>query len=122
MEELKQLRLKDPDGTVTEFQIPTLDEALEWARGKTVLILDQKDVPVEARVKAIEEHKAEAYAMLIVYSYREALSCYQMNPNIMMEVMIPDRDKCAEFDKIGRSMAQYRGLSRTCAARRPSTL
>ena len=101
LEELKQLRLKDPDGTVTDFRIPTLDEALEWARGKTVLILDQKDVPVEARVQKIEEHKAEAYAMLIVYSYREALACYQMNPHIMMEVMIPNREKCAEFDQLG---------------------
>ena len=60
LQELKQLRLKDPNGTVTEHQIPTLDEALEWARGKTILILDQKDVPVAARVRKIEEHKAEA--------------------------------------------------------------
>ena len=42
--ELKQLRLKDNSGNVTEFQIPTLDEVLDWARGKTILVLDQKDV------------------------------------------------------------------------------
>ena len=99
--ELKQLRLKDPDGTVTGFQIPTLDEVLQWARGKTILILDQKDVPVAARVKKIEQHKAEAYAMLIVYSFKDAQSCYAMNPNIMLEVMIPSRAKFAEFDKTG---------------------
>jgi glycerophosphoryl diester phosphodiesterase len=99
--ELKRLRLKDPDGTVTSFQIPTLDEVLQWARGKTVLILDQKDVPVAARVKKIEQHKAEAYAMLIVYSFKDAQSCYAMNPNIMLEVMIPSHVKFAEFDKTG---------------------
>jgi glycerophosphoryl diester phosphodiesterase len=33
--ELKQLRLKDPEGAVTEFQTPTLDEVLEWARGRS---------------------------------------------------------------------------------------
>jgi hypothetical protein len=66
LQELKQLRLKDPDGTVREHQIPTLDEALQGARDKTILILDQKDVSVAARVKKIEEHQAEAYAMLIV--------------------------------------------------------
>lgn len=99
--ELQQLRLKDPEGTVTEFQMPTLDEALEWARGKTVLILDQKDVPVEARVKKISQHQAEAYAMLIVYSYREAQACYRLNPNIMMEVMVPNLGQVAEFDKLG---------------------
>ena len=34
--ELKQLRLKDPEGNLTGYRIPTLDEALEWARGRTV--------------------------------------------------------------------------------------
>ena len=68
--ELKQLRLKDLAGNATEYHIPTLDEALEWARGKAILVLDQKDVPVPARVKKIEEHKAEAFAILIVYSFQ----------------------------------------------------
>ena len=101
LQELKQLRLKDPDGTVTEHQIPTLDEALEWARGKTILILDQKDVPVAARVKKIEEHQAAAYAMLIVYSFKEAQACHALNPNIMMEVMISTRAQFDQFDKTG---------------------
>jgi len=99
--ELKQLRLKDTAGNVTDYQMPTLDEALEWARGKTILVLDQKDVPVAARVKKVEEHQAEAYVMLIVYSFRDAQACYALNPKIMMEVMIPSRDKVAEFDALG---------------------
>jgi glycerophosphoryl diester phosphodiesterase len=99
--ELKQLRLKDTDGKPTEFQIPTLDEVLEWARGKTILVLDQKDVSVAARVKKIEEHKAEAYAMLIVNSFKDVQACYALNPNIMMEVMIPNREKVTEFEKLG---------------------
>jgi glycerophosphoryl diester phosphodiesterase/dienelactone hydrolase len=99
--ELKQLRLKDLAGNVTEHQISTLDEALEWARGKAILVLDQKDVPVPARVKKVEEHRAEAFAMLIVYSFAEAKACYVLNPNIMMEVMIPNVAKVAEFDKLG---------------------
>jgi glycerophosphoryl diester phosphodiesterase len=99
--ELKQLRLKDTAGNLTEQQIPTLDEVLQWAGGKTILVLDQKDVPVTARVKKIEEHKAEAYVLLIVYSYKDAQTCYALNPNIMMEVMVPSRDKVAEFDKLG---------------------
>ena len=99
--ELKELRLKDSEGAVTEFQIPTLDEVLQWARGKTVLVLDQKDVPVEARVKKIEEQRAEAYTMLIVYSDRDARKCYDLNKTIMMEVMIPSRKRFEEFDKAG---------------------
>jgi glycerophosphoryl diester phosphodiesterase len=99
--ELKKLRLKDPQGNVTDYTIPTLDEALQWARGKTVLVLDQKDVPVKARVKKIEEHRAEAYAMLIVYSLEGARECYGLNKNIMMEVMITNRKQFDEFEKSG---------------------
>lgn len=99
--ELKQLRLKDTEGNVTEFQMPTLDESLEWARGKTVLVLDQKDVPVAVRVKKIEEHKAEGHAMLIVNTFKDAQACHAANPNVMMEVMIPNRAKAAEFDALG---------------------
>jgi len=99
--EVKQVRLKDIAGAVTEHQVPTLDEALAWARGKAILVLDQKDVPVAARVKKIEEHKAEAYAMLIVGNFRDVQACYRLNPNVMMEVMIPNREKAAEFDNLG---------------------
>jgi glycerophosphoryl diester phosphodiesterase len=99
--ELRQLKLKDNTGAVTGFTIPTLDEVLEWARGKAILVLDQKDVPVAARVKKIEEHKAQAYAMLIVGSFKNAEECHKLNPDIMMEVMIPNREKAAEFDKLG---------------------
>ena len=101
LQELKELRLKDSEGVVTEFQIPTLDEVLLWARGKTILVIDQKDVPVEARVRKIEEHRAEAYAMLIVYSFKDAKKCYELNKNIMMEVMIATRERFHEFDKTG---------------------
>ncbi len=101
LDELKQLRLKDLEGNVTEHPIPTLDEVLQWARGKTLLILDQKDVPVAARVRKIEQHQAEAYAMLIVYNFADAQACYAMNPRIMMEVMIPSAEQLARFDRTG---------------------
>src|SRR5699024_4678666 len=66
--ELKKLNLKDSKGNTTKFKIPTLDEALEWAKGKTVLILDQKDVPVEARAEKIIEHHAQSCAMIMCYT------------------------------------------------------
>ncbi len=99
--QLKALRLKDSDGNITDFQIPTLDEVITWAKGKTILVLDQKDVPVEVRVKKIEEHQAEAWVMVIVYNFDDARTCYRLNKNIMMEVMIPDRQKFNQFDITG---------------------
>ena len=32
------------------------DEALEWARGKTILVLDQKDVPATERARQVAKH------------------------------------------------------------------
>ncbi len=99
--ELKTLRLRDPEGRITDHRIPTLDEVLEWARGRTVLVLDQKDVSVEARVRKIEAHRAEAYAMLIVGTLKDAQTCHALNTNVMMEVMIPDPARAAAFTATG---------------------
>ena len=97
--EIKNFKLKGRDGKITDFQIPTLDEALEWAKGKSILVLDSKEVPITTRVKKAVEHKAEANVIMIVYSFEEAKECYNFNRNIMMEVMIPSIDKGLEFEK-----------------------
>jgi glycerophosphoryl diester phosphodiesterase len=100
--ELKKLRLKDPEGTFTEYGIPTLDEALEWAKGKTVLFIDNKKaVPWEMTEQKIREHGAEAHAMVIAYSLEEAQNYHARNKDIMMEVFIPNRERLAAFDKGG---------------------
>ena len=61
-------------------------------------MLHQKDVPVKARARKIAEHNAEAYAILIVYSFADAQRCYAMDPHILMEVMIPNAGQAAAFD------------------------
>jgi len=58
-------------------------------------------VPVQERVRKIEEHQAEAFTILIVYNFRDARKCYDLNKDIMMEVMIPNRAKFREFDETG---------------------
>jgi glycerophosphoryl diester phosphodiesterase len=99
--ELKQLRLKDTEGQATPFQMPTLDEVIDWARGKTVLVLDQKDVTPIERAEIVTRHKAEGYVMLIVSSFKDAVAVHQLNKDILMEVMIPTVAKAEEFDQLG---------------------
>ncbi|TWU18529.1 glycerophosphodiester phosphodiesterase family protein [Allorhodopirellula heiligendammensis] len=101
LEELKNLYLKDIDGTVTEYRIPTLDEAITWARGRTILVLDQKDVPLDLRVQKIIEHNAQGFVMLIVNNIAEAKRCHQLDKNICMEVMLGDRKKLQAFETSG---------------------
>ncbi|WP_395751914.1 glycerophosphodiester phosphodiesterase family protein [Prosthecobacter sp.] len=99
--ELKKLHLKDTGGQATAFRMPTLDEVIEWARGKTILVLDQKDVTPIERAEIVTRHKAEAYVMLIVSSFKDAVAVHKLNPDILMEVMIPTVAKAEEFDRLG---------------------
>lgn len=99
--ELRQLRLKDTEGNLTAYTIPTLDEALEWAKGKTVLVIDAKDVPVEARAKKILEHGAQANAIVIAYSIDDIKKCYQVSSDIVMEVMTGKMAHVKQLDESG---------------------
>jgi glycerophosphoryl diester phosphodiesterase len=101
LDELRHLRLKDRQGNLTDHRIPTLDEAMKWARGKTILVLDKKEVPVKEVVRVITTHRAEAYAMVMAYSITEIAECHALNPEIMMEVMMGTPERFAEFDRSG---------------------
>lgn len=100
-EELKQFKLKDPMGNVTDFIMPTLDEALIWAKGKTILFLDNKDVPVEERVKKIQEHNAHAYSVIMAYSFEDARKVYDLDSDIMMQVFMADGAAVSRFAQTG---------------------
>lgn len=101
LEELKKLRLKDTEGQVTDYVIPTLGEALEWAKGKTVLVIDQKDVPIAARVAEIRKHNAEANALVMAYNLEDAKLSHSLNPEVMTEVFIADRKAADNFEQTG---------------------
>jgi len=105
-EELKKFRLKDPQGNVTEFGLPSLAEAIEWARGKTILNLDKKDVPFEMTAAIIKEHKAEAFMMLTVHSPEEARFYLDKNPNSMFSAHILTTEMFDRYDKAGIPWSQ----------------
>jgi glycerophosphoryl diester phosphodiesterase len=93
--ELKQFRLKDAEGNVTDFPIPTLSEVIEWGRGKTILNLDHKDVPLEMTAALVRKHKADAFVMMTVHKPEEALFYLKNNPNSTFSAFIKTK---AEFE------------------------
>lgn len=99
--ELRELRLKDRLGALTEHRIPTLDEAIEWARGRTVLVLDKKNVPAKEVARIVTERRAEAFVMVMAYSARDITEVHATNPDIMMEVMMGTAQRVEEFDRTG---------------------
>ena len=99
-EELRRLKLKDPDGNVTDYRIPTLDSALEWAKGKTVLFLDNKNVDVVERARRIQAGDARAWAVVMAYSFEDARRVYEFDSEIMVQVFLPDAETVARFEKM----------------------
>ena len=87
-EELQSFRLKDPFGNVTEHRIPKLEDVIEWARGKTILNLDKKDVPMEMIADLIEKHQAIGFVMLTVHSPEQARFYLNRNSKSMFSAHI----------------------------------
>ena len=105
-EELKQFRLKDAEGNVTDFSIPTLSEVIEWGRGKTILNLDHKDVPLEMAASLIRKHKAESYVMLTVHKPEEAGFYLEKNKNSMFSAFIRNKKEFDEYENAGIPFSQ----------------
>lgn len=82
--ELQSIRLKDAEGNVTPYKIPTLEEVIIWSKGKTIINLDKKDVPLETIVALIKKHKAEKHVMVTVHTGAQARFYYDRIPGIMM--------------------------------------
>lgn len=88
-DEIRSLQLKDPKGVLTSYKIPTLDEALEWGRGKVVFTLDVKrGVPYARVVDAVHRKRAESYSVIITYSADEAALVHGLDPQLMISASI----------------------------------
>lgn len=100
-EELKKIRLKDAEGNVTNFPIPTLSEVIEWARGKTVLNLDHKDVPLAMTAALIKKHNADAFVMLTVHSAAEMTYYLSQNKNHTFSAFVRNMKEYEDYEKAG---------------------
>lgn len=92
-EELKELKLKDNNGLVTNYRIPTLEDALQWGIGRVVYTLDVKrSVPYEKVIELIRKTKAEANSIIITYSANQAEVVNRLAPDLMISATIKNRD------------------------------
>lgn len=86
-ERTRRLRLLDPAGAVTPYRIPTLNEALAWAEGRAVLLLDVKEgVPFETLVEEVRRQRAADRAIVITYSVGDAQRVHDLAPEMMLSV------------------------------------
>lgn len=88
--EVKKLRLKDREGNLTKYRVSKFEDVIKWARGKTVLNLDKKDVPFEMIAEIIQKHNANSFIMLTVHSPEEAQFYLDRDPKAMFSAHIKD--------------------------------
>jgi len=98
--QLQQFRLKDREGNVTSYKIPTLIEMLDWGRGKTVFNLDNKKVPWEMYIKLLKDHNY-ANIILSVRSLKEALFYYKRVNTVMLCVEISNMQQYRDYERSG---------------------
>lgn len=111
-EEVKKLKLKDGNGNVTPYRIPTLQEAMDWAKGKTVLNLDKKDVPMTMITEIIRKNKADNYMMVTVHNAQQAKFYYDDNPKRMLSAFVKTEQALKEYEEAAvpwRNMIAYIG-------------
>ena len=83
--ELQEMKLVDRKGNITEARIPTLDQCIEWSKGKTVLNLDIKDVPIEIMSRFISERKP-ANVIYTVWNPEQMLRICELDPNAAFSI------------------------------------
>ncbi|HEX8384928.1 MAG TPA: glycerophosphodiester phosphodiesterase family protein, partial [Rubricoccaceae bacterium] len=115
--QVRALRLLDVRGVPTSFRVPTFAEALAWAEGRAVLMVDVKpDVPYPEVVAAVRTARAENRVVLIVYSLADHEALFRLAPdlNVAATVETPadadallasgvDRSRTIAFAGVGRA-------------------
>jgi len=105
-EELKEFNLVDHLGNLTPYKIPTLEEVVKWSRGKTIINLDKKDVPVEMTAAFIEEHNAYDHVMVTVHTAEQARFYYDKSSQQMFSAFVRTMEEFEAFEKEGIPWSQ----------------
>lgn len=99
--DLKKLKLKDKQGQATKYKINTLDEMIVWAKGKTILNLDKKDLPMEMTAEIIKKHDAYAWVWVTVHNVEQAKFYLEKNPKQYLSMHIKTQQDLEKFVQSG---------------------
>ena len=100
--EIRDLRLKDIRGNLTNFRIPTLEAALKWSIGRTILSLDiKRGTDFRKVVRLVEQTGADDYSMSIAYSIRQAKAFYNIAPRMPISIGLSNQQAIDDLDDSG---------------------
>ncbi len=112
--EMKALYLEDNDSVLTTYRIPTLKEALLWAKGKTVLNLDiKRGVPFKKVIDLIHQTETQASVLIIVYSIEDAAKVNSIDRELMLSLAIRSEEELERALKAGIPMNRVTAFTGT---------
>lgn len=103
--ELQQFNLKDREGNITPYKIPTLKACIEWSQGKTILNLDIKDVPIATMSKFINTF-APVNVMYTVRNAKQAREFLDADPQAMFSCWCKNLREYDEYVAAGIPFSQ----------------
>lgn len=119
-EYIQTLFLEDNEGKLTEFKVPTLEEALIWSKGKALLTVDiKRSVPFEKVVEEVRKTESEAFAALISYTFPAAKKLNILAPELMLSVTIRNEEEIKRLEETG--IPWDRVIAFTGVAERPKS-
>jgi len=102
LEYIQSLYLKDNDGNLTDFRIPTLREVLEWGKGKVVFTLDVKrGVPFQKVTDLIVETETSHISIMITYNMEAAMQVHELIPDLPISMSLGSMDAIEQWRKTG---------------------
>ena len=104
-EELQAFFLKDREGNVTPYKIPTLEACIAWSRGRTILNLDIKDVPPET-MSAFVNRLAPPNVMYTVHDAAQARIYLDRDPEAMFSCWCKEMKEYRRYERAGIQWSQ----------------
>lgn len=87
--EIEKLHLKDAAGWATPYRVPSLRDALQWARGKTMLQIDfKRSAKIADVIEIIDEEAMVGDVILIAYSLDDAVEIHRLAPTALISLSI----------------------------------
>lgn len=101
-QELQKLTLKDDDGKVTSFKIPTLEEVLRWGKNKVLFTIDiKRGVPYEKIIAGVRETKSETNSIIITYNANQAAKVHELAPDLMISATVKSPEDLERLNQMG---------------------
>lgn len=100
--ELQKFNLKDDDGKVTDFKIPTMDEVLKWGKNKVIFTIDiKRGVPYAKIIAAVRRNKAENNSIVITYNANQAAEVHKLAPDLMISASARKIEDIERLNQMG---------------------